>query len=58
MAEIMKNNFSNKKFYKQMTLFHNNLFILKNWIWLSSRKSFSKENELSLIEIVLVLRIW
>ena len=41
MAETIKNQFSEKNSYKQITEFGNNLFILENWKRLSCGESFS-----------------
>ena len=42
MAETIKNQFFKKKnSYKHISEFGINLFILKNWKWLSCRESFS-----------------
>ena len=41
MAETLQKHFPKRNFYKQIIEFDNNVFIFKNWKWLSCRESFS-----------------
>ena len=41
MAESIEKTFSKRNFYKQIAEFDNDLFIIKNWKWLSCREYFS-----------------
>ena len=46
MAETTKKKFPKRNFYKQIAEFDNNLFIFKNWKWLTYVESFSGKNDL------------
>ena len=58
MAETNKNQFSKQNFYKQISEFGNNLFILINWKLLTCRKSVFFLNHPWFIKITSYFKIW